>query len=275
MDWEELARRLPSWRDVALKQKAVYRILNLWNYDLTRKCLIAEAWCPVSSYEEAQAAVRRGAQRAGAQVPSIVNVIDTDEKPPTFFRQNKFTAGFQGIVDGYGIPRCGEINPTPFTIITYPFLFGVMFGDVGHGFLVLLLALYFIVKEKKFSAMRDEDIGDILGYPWHGRYVLLLMALFSIYCGLIYNDVFGNMADLFGTAWSDVGKEGGPRTRRTSDAVYPFGLDPGWHSTTNELSFSNSYKMKLSIILGVHRWTNMRTCAHTCSHMHTRARITR
>ena len=62
-----------------------------WNYDLTRKCLIAEAWCPISKYDEAVTAVRRGASRSGAQVPSIVNVIDTEEKPPTFFQQNKFT----------------------------------------------------------------------------------------------------------------------------------------------------------------------------------------
>ena len=56
-----LADQLPRWRNAALKQKGVYRILNMWNYDLTRKCLIAEAWCPVSSYEDAQSAVRRGA----------------------------------------------------------------------------------------------------------------------------------------------------------------------------------------------------------------------
>ena len=132
----ELARQLPNWRTLALKQKAVYRILNMWNYDLTRKCLIAEAWCPVSSYEAAQAAVRRGANRSGAQVPSIVNVIDTDEKPPTYFRQNKFTAGFQALVDTYGVPRYGEINPGAFAVILFPFLFAIMFGDVGHGALL-------------------------------------------------------------------------------------------------------------------------------------------
>ena len=229
----ELAQQMPKWRSVALKQKAVYRILNMWNYDLTRKCLIAEAWCPVSSYEETQSAVRRGAARSGAQVPSIVNVIETDEKPPTYFRQNKFTAGFQGIVDGYGVPRCGEINPTPFTIITYPFLFGVMFGDVGHGFLVLLVALYFILREKKFMAMREQDIGDILGYPWHGRYVLLLMALFSIYCGFIYNDFFGLMADLFGSAY-DPPIKGESRSRRAPGAVYP--LDSTPRGTTPRMS---------------------------------------
>ena len=91
-------------------------------------------------------AVRRGGLRAGAAGASIVNVIDTEEKPPTYFQQNKFTAGFQGIVDGYGVPRCGEINPAAFTIITYPFLFGVMFGDVGHGIIVLCGALFFTLR---------------------------------------------------------------------------------------------------------------------------------
>ena len=154
-------------------QAAVHRVLNMWNYDLTRKCLIAEAWCPVSKYDEMCQAVRRGGLRAGAAGASIVNVIDTEEKPPTYFQQNKFTAGFQGIVDGYGVPRCGEINPAAFTIITYPFLFGVMFGDVGHGLIVLCASLYFIRNERKFSAKRPHEIGEILGFPWHGRYVLL------------------------------------------------------------------------------------------------------
>eukprot|EP00967_Tisochrysis_lutea_P018667 scaffold21168_cov35-Tisochrysis_lutea.AAC.6 len=57
--------------------------------------LIAEAWCPVSMIDDTREALRRAVARSGAQAPSILNVIDTDETPPTYFRVNKVTAAFQ------------------------------------------------------------------------------------------------------------------------------------------------------------------------------------
>ena len=53
------------------------------------------------------------------------------EMPPTYFCMNKVTAVFQGIVEAYGVGRYREVNPTVFTIVTFPFLFAVMFGRVG------------------------------------------------------------------------------------------------------------------------------------------------
>jgi V-type H+-transporting ATPase subunit a len=54
---------------------------------------------------------------------------------------NHFISVFQQIVDTYGVPSYKEINPAIFTQVTFPFLFGVMFGDIGHGLLILIPSL--------------------------------------------------------------------------------------------------------------------------------------
>ena len=66
----------------------------------------------------------------------------TKLNPPTYFEVNEFTDIYQEIVDTYGVPTFGEANPALLTTITFPFLFGVMFGDIGHGGMVLLFAAF-------------------------------------------------------------------------------------------------------------------------------------
>lgn len=58
------------------------------------------------------------------------------------FRTTEFALPFQQIVDTYGVPNYKEANPALFTCVTFPFLFGVMFGDVFHGSLLLGFALW-------------------------------------------------------------------------------------------------------------------------------------
>ena len=73
------------------------------------------------------------------------------------------------------------------------------------------------------------------------------MGLFAMFTGLMYNDIFSKSLHIWHSGWdfSDPG-HGVPNGH-----VYPFGLDPGWHGAENSLVFTNSYKMKMSIILGV------------------------
>lgn len=90
-------------------------------------------------------------------MPPILNRMQTFENPPTYNRTNKFTKGFQALIDAYGVASYREMNPAPYTIITFPFLFAVMFGDLGHGMIMALFGLWMVVQEKPLAAKKSDN----------------------------------------------------------------------------------------------------------------------
>uniref|UniRef100_A0A5B7AFV2 V-type proton ATPase subunit a n=1 Tax=Davidia involucrata TaxID=16924 RepID=A0A5B7AFV2_DAVIN len=243
---------LMKWMNMVRREKAVYDTLNMLNFDVTKKCLVGEGWCPIFAKTQIQEALQRATFDSNSQVGIIFHVMDAMESPPTYFRTNHFTNAFQEIVDAYGVARYQEANPAVYTVITFPFLFAVMFGDWGHGICLLLGALVLIARERKLGS---QKLGSFMEMLFGGRYILLLMSLFSIYCGLIYNEFFSVPFHIFG------GSAYKCRDATCSDAYsvglvkyrdpYPFGVDPSWRGSRSELPFLNSLKMKMSILLGV------------------------
>ena len=260
---------LMDWEFALHKEKAICNIFMKSHFYLTM--IAVEGWCPSVELNDFKEAVKNAVIGTGHPPAAVevnpANPLRAPDTPPTYFRLNKFTATFQGIVDTYGVPRYKEANPGLFTVISFPFLFGVMYGDIGHGVILTLFAIMLIRNEAKLDkSRRAGTLGEIPSMAFGGRYVLLLMGMFAVYCGMIYNDVMSiptylyqsnygpwtNDSNLFNlsTQW-----EINQTLYPVHDTVYPIGVDPEWYHKQNTLAFFNSMKMKMAVILGVVQMT--------------------
>jgi V/A-type H+-transporting ATPase subunit I len=69
----------------------------------------------------------------------VDSVKEGSEKVPVSLRHGAFVDGFKKVVFSYGAPLYGTVDPTPFVAIFFTILFGIMFGDLGQGLVLLLL----------------------------------------------------------------------------------------------------------------------------------------
>lgn len=71
-------------------------------------------------------------------------------------------------METYGVARYQEANPAFFTVVTFPFLFGVMFGDIGHGLTLFAFGIYLVF-------WREQIGNPILKMLLPHRYMLTMM----------------------------------------------------------------------------------------------------
>lgn len=127
-------------------------------------------------------------------VSVVVKPPDSDNSvsPPTKLRNNWFARPFAMLVEMYGLPGYNDINPTTFVAITYTLLFGIMFGDLGQGFVIVVLG--FILDK-----LMSRDIGGIFKR----------VGLSSMVFGFAYGSVFG-FEDLLDPVYKLMGLAGKP-----------------------------------------------------------------
>lgn len=119
-----------------------------------------------------------------------------------------------------------------------------MFGDIGHGLILFLFGMYLCIFADSIKENKKSLIFNFIKV----RYLIILMGFFAFYCGWIYNDFLSLPLPIFTSCYQEKSTK---VIREDRNCVYPFGVDPVWRISKNELAFYNSYKMKISVIIGV------------------------
>ena len=147
-------------------------------------------WVPKDEVLALRDAVERA---ASGRVTIEENPADTPSHHhvPTLLRNPKLLRPVEMIVSTYGLPAYTELDPTLLVGVTFVLMFGIMFGDLGHGFVLAVLGA--------LLALRNKGSRDAGGMSGAGS-ILIACGLASSLFGLLYGSLFG-MEDVIPHLW--------------------------------------------------------------------------
>ena len=109
----------------------------------------------------------------------LKNEVPESADPPTKIKHNRFIRPFEELTKLYGLPHYDEVDPTPLMAITFPIIFGLMFGDLGHGLILLFggLTVGYLIKGNR--AMKNVC------------YIMAACGLGASIAGIVFGEAFG------------------------------------------------------------------------------------
>jgi len=162
-----------------------YRILELKNkidnyFIHTEKIYIISGWLPYRLRKRVINLLNKLVGENNYYI-EIYKAEELDTKDiPVFYSNPKILKPFEDLTYNYGIPRYRTINPVPFVSISYLIMFGVMFGDLGHGFVLFLTGLIF----KFVKKLRESALGSLAN-------LIIYCGIASMIAGILFGSFFG------------------------------------------------------------------------------------
>ena len=157
----------------------------------TERTYVLSGWIPSDQRRAYIQEIQRSTQNR-----CIVEVIPADKIPsvrqgkvqvPVELKNPRLLKPFEILTKTYGIPAYTSIDPTPVLGLSFLLMFGVMFGDVGHG-LVLCLAGLLMSTRGKRAALKSAGL------------LLFYAGISSIVFGFLFGSIFG-LEHLLPTLW--------------------------------------------------------------------------
>ena len=111
-----------------------------------------------------------------------------DNVPNVIKRKKRLFEGFEILTYSLGFPRKGEINPVLLMAITFPFLYGIMFADVGHGAILFFGGILLLIARGRKNM---NKVGEIPRYILLSAGIITLSGISAMFWGYLFGEFFG------------------------------------------------------------------------------------
>ncbi|MHA1237701.1 MAG: V-type ATP synthase subunit I [Candidatus Odinarchaeia archaeon] len=150
----------------------------------TQRSYIFEGWVKANDAEKLKTQILKV---TGNKAVVVIHSVDAKKpNPPTLLKNPSGAKPCQILTEGYAIPSYREIDPTILMTITFPIMFGMMFGDIGHGLILLVAAvLGYVAKLKKMK------FGGMIDWWIKASPLMITCAISSIFFGILFGEFLG------------------------------------------------------------------------------------
>ena len=140
----------------------------------------------ISGYaaKEAIPAIQKG---IGDAYDCVIDVeeLKEDEEPPVILKNNGFSESVEGVLESYGLPHKGEIDPTAIMSFFYVFFFGMMLSDAAYGAVVAIVCAILVKKYPRMSQSMAKSLK-----------LFLYCGVSTLVWGVLFGGYFGNIVDI-------------------------------------------------------------------------------
>ena len=140
----------------------------------------------ISGYaaKEAIPAIQKG---IGDAYDCVIDVeeLKEDEEPPVILKNNGFSESVEGVLESYGLPHKGEIDPTAIMSFFYVFFFGMMLSDAAYGAVVAIVCAILVKKYPRMSQSMAKSLK-----------LFFYCGVSTLVWGVLFGGYFGNIVDI-------------------------------------------------------------------------------
>ncbi len=184
-------------KDMLREQRSEYELLYSQLYTMQRVydvckgrgevsgMFVLSGWIPADTLAGIRKTVEEEAPMTTVMVEETKDISYSGIRIPTLLQNNPVFRAFQDIVSMYSLPSYGEIDPSPIVAISFILFFGFMFGDIGHGLMIFLGAMFMVKR-----GMMKRSFGQVIKSA----------AVSSMVFGVLYGSIFG-MEDIIPALW--------------------------------------------------------------------------